>query len=294
MGIFSRFSLLFLFLGLFLPVIANPEDTALTVADSVVIMSPKILTKSSLSSQKIKTGIPFELTLEAEWQEVPYLILADAHLKISGDQIKVLNKTATQVKELRQGKAFQTFKVIYTLLSDSAGAFKVDKASFSFRSPVPIASQSLRLDPIEITAPTPYLYYVLALVFLLSLTLVFVLLNFRKKQRARGEQSQAEDFGAALRLFGKRIGVVDSREWLLELEALVQRYQKQNEDPVLQTDPAGKQNFSQDELQRYEDYMMLEKDFAFARFAGGKRAPYQNKETLRRAYRCLKIEKEEI
>ncbi len=93
----------------------------------------------------------------------------------------------------------------------------------------------------------------------------------------------------------QRVNTADSREWLLELENVCKGYvaQRLGMDGVDESAAASVNLDAMVKDGKLEGWESLVNEFAHARYGGGKRDGFENRETWKAAMKLMGIEEEE-
>ena len=87
----------------------------------------------------------------------------------------------------------------------------------------------------------------------------------------------------------QRVNSADSREWLLELESICKGYVARKFGTAT-ADPVNLDNLVKEG--KLEGWETLVEEFAHARYGGGKRDSFENRETWKAAMRLMGVEEE--
>ena len=107
------------------------------------------------------------------------------------------------------------------------------------------------------------------------------------------ERSAAENaLREQMAVLKQRVNVADSREWLLELEGVCKGYLARRYPGLVDGDAASVNLDKLVKEGKLEGWETLVEEFAHARYGGGKRDGFENKETWKAAMRLMGIEEE--
>ena len=97
----------------------------------------------------------------------------------------------------------------------------------------------------------------------------------------------------------QRVNSADSREWLLELESICKGYVANKFPELVEGGAFGENSVAAVNLDalvkegKLEGWETRIEEFAHARYGGGKRDSFENKETWKAAMKLMKIDEEE-
>ncbi len=204
-------------------------------------------------------------------------------------QIGVSQESARQVKD---GKEVASITFMYKIVAQDTGNLNIPAMRFEIPTPM---GQSLDLRsenfPVRVDAPVNHMPILVGVVVAVCVLLAGFL---RMKRRARVRLAEAAQNAAANQLREKmgvlkqRINSADGRIWLLDLESVCKEYaaerfhldaEKVNLDVLLK----------QGDLEGWD--VLLEK-FADARYGGGKRDSFENRETWKAAMKLMGVSDE--
>ena len=167
-----------------------------------------------------------------------------------------------------------------------------------FEIPTPTGqSLDLRSDsvPIRVDAPFNAMPFIAGGVVGVCVLLA-ALCRMRKRAKAKAELAKWNGALSAIRermmVLKQRVNVADSREWLLELEGACKSYAalrfgaSESEASSINLDNLVKDG-------ALEGWEHLIEEFAHARYGGGNRDSFENKETWKLAMQLLGLEEDE-
>ena len=239
----------------------------------------------------IVKGDTFEFNVNVAWKapsaESAVLILPKSSANAKG--ITQIGMREEHSRAVQGDASVSNSKFIYTLTADDTGAVSIPALRFEIptaNGPFEFQSESVSFYIGETSHAAVITVFGLLAVLIV---LVGVLLVAKEKKRlaARKKAQFAED--DALKneflLLKKRIAGADSRTWLLELEKICKSW--------------AKKRFGSENLEELASAGMLVgwesllESFAHARYGGGARDTFENRETWKTAAKLLNIDEDE-
>jgi hypothetical protein len=201
---------------------------------------------------------------------------------------------------VKDGAEIASITFTYRIVAEDTGSLNVPALRFEIPTqvgrPLDLRSESV---PVRVNEPFNPLPIVVGIVVALCVLCAGL---WRAKRRAATKAAVAQKSAAdnALReqmmVLKQRVNTADSREWLLELESVCKGYVAQRlglADGAQDASAASTVNL--DALVkdgRLEGWETLVQEFAHARYGGGKRDGFENKETWKAAMRLMGVEEE--
>ncbi|MBP5247036.1 MAG: hypothetical protein J6Z31_04190 [Fibrobacter sp.] len=269
------------------------SDTLNTAVDSAAVEPVQIgiSVHADPLPSTIFLGDTFEYRVNVTWQasagQGALLVVPTGSASAKGITQIGLREEHSQV--VQNGNTVSNTQFVYKLVADDSGNVSIPALHFQIPSadgPFQFQSESVAF---RIEKPSNAPVFVICGVFALALCAFACVMLLRKKKRAEALQrtEKAEDKALAdeFLLLKKRIAKAESRAWLLELEKICKSWAKKR---------YGSENL--EELLKngtLEGWDSLVDEFAHARYGGGDRDAFQNKETWKLAAKLLNIEDEE-
>ena len=210
-------------------------------------------------------------------------------------QLGVSQESSRSVKD---GKEMAQITFNYKLVMQDTGNLNIPAMRFEIPTPTG-QSLDLRSDsvPIRVDAPfnaTPFIAGgAVGICVLLA-----ALWRMRKRANARAAAAAKDAFENALRekmmVLKQRVMVADSREWLLELEGICKEYAFKKFGAAEGIAAASAVNL--DALVadgKLDGWKPLLEEFAHARYGGGKRDSFENKETWKLAMSLMGVKEDD-
>lgn len=202
-------------------------------------------------------------------------------------------------RSVKNGKEMAQITFNYKLVVQDTGNLNIPAMRFEIPTPTG-QSLDLRSDsvPLRAEAPVSMLPIVVGVVVALCLLAAGV---WRVRRRAAAQATAAKRSAAenALRekmmVLKQRVMVADSREWLLELESICKEYAFEKFGSA-GTGTASASAVNLDALVadgKLDGWKPLLEEFAHARYGGGKRDSFENKETWKLAMMLMGVKEED-
>ena len=219
-------------------------------------------------------------------------------------QLGVSQESSRSVKD---GKEMAQITFNYKLVMQDTGNLNIPAMRFEIPTPMG-QSLDLRSDsvPIRVDAPFNAMPFIAGAV-VGACVLLAALWRMRKRANVRAATAAKNAFENALRekmvVLKQRVMVADSREWLLELEGICKEYAFEKFGAAEGT-AAG---MSADKMPaasavnldalvadgKLDGWKPLLEEFAHARYGGGKRDSFENKETWKLAMTLMGIKEDD-
>lgn len=251
----------------------------------------------------LTVGDTFDFPVTVSWgvQGSALLVVPTGSANAKGlTQLGVSQESARSVKD---GAEVASITFTYKIVAQDTGNLHIPALKFEIPTQMgqPLDLRSESVD-IRVEAPfNPMPLVVGATVFVCLL--VAGVWRSRRRAVARALVAQRNAADAALRekmmVLKQRVNVADSREWLLELERVCKEYVANMFPELVEGNAAGSASAADavnlDNLVKdgkLEGWETLVEEFAHARYGGGKRDGFENKETWKAAMRLMGVEEE--
>lgn len=283
-------------------------DSAAVGVDSVAevaMPTPEQLGISIVSGPEgglpaVTVGDTFEFPVTVSWsvQGSALLVVPTGSANAKGlTQVGVSQESARSVKD---GAEIASITFTYKIVAEDTGSLNVPALRFEIPTqvgrPLDLRSESV---PVRVNEPFNPLPIVVGIVVALCV-LCAGLWRARRRASVRAAAAARNAAQDALReqmmVLKQRVNTADSREWLLELESVCKGYVARRlgiADGALDASAASAANL--DALVKdgqLEGWETLVQEFAHARYGGGKRDSFENKETWKAAMRLMGVEEE--
>ena len=248
----------------------------------------------------VTVGDTFEFPVTVSWsvQGSALLVVPTGSANAKGlTQVSVSQESARSVKD---GAEIASITFTYKIVAEDTGSLNVPALKFEIPTqvgrPLDLRSESVPVRVNEPFNPLPVVVGIVVAICVLCAGL------WRAKRRANARAASAARNAAqeALReqmmVLKQRVNTADSREWLLELESICKGYVARRlgiADGAL--DASASSTVNLDALVKdgqLEGWETLVQEFAHARYGGGKRDGFENRETWKAAMRLMGVEEE--
>ena len=240
----------------------------------------------------VTVGDTFDFPVTVSWavQGSALLVVPASSANAKGlTQVAMSQESARSVKD---GAEVASITFTYKIVAQDTGNLNVPALRFEIPTPVgrPLDLRSESV-PVRVNEPFNPLPIGVGLVVALCVLLAGF---WRVRRRAAARQAVAVKNAAesALRekmvVLKQRVNSADSREWLLELESVCKEH-------VADCLGIAQSAVNLDNLVKegkLEGWETLVEEFAHARYGGGKRDGFENKETWKAAMRLMNLDEE--
>lgn len=270
----------------------TPEQLGITVSAGVKDASGAVMPLS------VTVGDTVEFPVTVSWsvQGSALLVVPTGTASAKGlTQVGVSQESARSVKD---GKEIASITFNYKIVAQDTGNLSIPVMKFEIPTqmgqPLTLRTESV---PVRVDGPVSVLPAVVggavaAVVLLAGL--------WRVKRRAASRAAQAAKKASETALQGKmvilkqRVNSADSRQWILELEGICKEYVA--EKLLLDAEKVNLETLQKhgdlEKLGNSDGWAALLEEFAHARYGGGKRDGFENKETWKLAMKLMGIEEE--
>lgn len=284
---------------------AGTVDSAGVSMDSVAevaMPTPEQLGISIMSGPEgglpaVTVGDTFEFPVTVSWsvQGSALLVVPTGSANAKGlTQVGVSQESARSVKD---GAEIASITFTYKIVAEDTGSLNVPALRFEIPTqvgrPLELRSESV---PVRVNEPFNPLPIVVGIVVALCVLCAGL---WRAKRRAYARAATAARNAAAdalreqMMVLKQRVNTADSREWLLELESVCKGYVARHLGIADGSGDVAAAAVNLDALVkdgRLEGWETLVQEFAHARYGGGKRDGFENKETWKAAMRLMGVE----
>ena len=251
----------------------------------------------------VTVGDTFDFPITVSWsvQGSALLVVPAGSANAKGlTQVGVSQESARSVKD---GAEVASITFTYKILAADTGNLHIPAMRFEIPTqmgqPLDLRSESVDIRVNEPFNPLPLVVGLVVAVCVLCAGL------WRVRRRAAAQKALATKNAAAnalrdrMLLLKQRVNTADSREWLLELEGICKDFVAQRlglaQGGADGTDSAASA-VNLDNLVKegkLEGWESLVEEFAHARYGGGKRDGFENKETWKGAMKLMGISEED-
>lgn len=245
----------------------------------------------------VTVGDTFDFPVTVSWsvQGSALLVVPTGSANAKGlTQVGLSQESSRSVKD---GKEIASITFTYKIAAQDTGNLHVPALRFEIPTQVgqPL---DLRSESVDVRVDEPFNPLPLAVGAVVAICVLGAGL-WRAKRRAAAREAVAARNAAqnALRekmmVLKQRVNTADSREWLLELESICKEFVA-GKFPELAEGTADAVNL--DALVKdgkLEGWESLVEEFAHARYGGGKRDGFENRETWKTAMKLMGVSEEE-
>lgn len=249
----------------------------------------------------VTVGDTFEFPVTVSWgvQGSALLVVPTGSANAKGlTQVGMSQESARSVKD---GAEVASITFTYKIVAEDTGSLNIPAMRFEIPTqvgrPLDLRSESV---PVRVNEPFNPLPVAVGVVVALCVLLAGL---WRAKRRAAARDAAVAKNAAesALRermmVLKQRVNAADSREWLLELESVCKEYVAgrfpelhegvDNTASAVNLDNLVKEG-------KLEGWDALVEEFAHARYGGGKRDGFENRETWKAAMKLMGIEEDSL
>lgn len=191
-------------------------------------------------------------------------------------------------REISQGKTISKVEFIYELSISDTGNLTIPKLSFLLPAEngegLTLQSESYSFRVESPLNPLPFLGGLFCALAIIGMAIWKRKRSEKKRKEFLKEQQFKDDLVNEMRLLKSRVAVANSREWLLDLERILNNYAKNY---------FSKKNFQtavkSGEIQNAENLLLL---FNEARYGGGNQDVFENRETWKLAVSIMNLNEE--
>ena len=268
-----------------------PSDDSVVAAPEIELPSAEQLGISIVSGPQgsmpaITVGDTFEFPITVSWSVQGSALLVVPTGSASAKGLTQVGMSQESARSVKDGAEVASITFTYKIVAEDTGSLNIPAMRFEIPTqvgrPLDLRSESV---PVRVNEPFNPLPLAVGLVVAVCVLLAGL---WRVKRRNAARKAVATKNAAenALRermmLLKQRVNSADSREWLLELESICKEYVgADNLDNLVKE---GK----------LEGWEALVEEFAHARYGGGKRDAFENKETWKGAMKLMGIEEDSL
>lgn len=247
----------------------------------------------------ITVGDTFEFPVTVSWsvQGSALLVVPAGSVNAKGlTQVAMSQESARSVKD---GKEIASITFTYKIAAQDTGNLHIPALRFEIPTqmgqPLDLRSESVDIRVYEPFNPLPIAVGAVVAVCVLLAGLWRAKRRAAARAAATAKNAAQEALRERMTVLKQRVNVADSREWLLELEGVVKEFvfEKFGNDAGMN---AGWENATAVNLDalvkdgKLEGWEPIVEEFAHARYGGGKRDGFENRETWKAAMRLMGIE----
>ena len=278
-----------------MPVLPTAEQLGITITAGNAASAGNAAGNAPLSAT-VGDTINFPVTVSWSVNGSAILVVPTSSANAKGIlQLGVSQESSRSVKD---GKEMAQITFNYKLVMQDTGNLNIPAMRFEIPTPMG-QSLDLRSESVPIRVDVPFN----AMPFIAGgavgvCVLLAALWRMRKRANVRAATAAKNAFENALRekmvVLKQRVMVADSREWLLELEGICKEYAFEKFGAAEGTAFASAVNL--DALVadgKLDGWKPLLEEFAHARYGGGKRDSFENKETWKLAMSLMGVKEDD-
>ena len=241
--------------------------------------------------------VEFPVTVSWSVQGSAVLVVPAGSVNAKGlTQVAMSQESARSVKD---GKEIASITFTYKIAAQDTGNLHIPALRFEIPTqmgqPLDLRSESVDIRVNEPFNPLPIAVGAVVAVCVLLAGLWRAKRRAAARAAATAKNAAQEALRERMTVLKQRVNVADSREWLLELEGVVKEFvfEKFGNDAGMN---AGWENATAVNLDalvkdgKLEGWEPIVEEFAHARYGGGKRDGFENRETWKAAMRLMGIE----
>ena len=251
----------------------------------------------------ITVGDTFEFPVTVSWsvQGSALLVVPAGSANAKGlTQVAMSQESARSVKD---GKEIASITFTYQIAAQDTGNLHIPAMRFEIPTqmgqPLDLRSESVDIRVNEPFNPLPITVGAVVAVCVLLAGLWRCKRRAAARAAATARNAAQEALRERMMVLKQRVNVADSREWLLELEGVVKEFVFEKYSSLADSDKdgaAGSPSAAAVNLDalvkdgKLEGWESSVEEFAHARYGGGKRDGFENRETWKAAIRLMGIE----
>ena len=281
------------------------NDASASDASEVPMPSPEQLGISIVSGPQggmpaITVGDTFEFPVTVSWSVHGSALLVVPTGSANAKGLTQVGMSQESARSVKDGAEVASITFTYKIVAEDTGSLNIPAMRFEIPTqvgrPIDLRSESV---PVRVNEPFNPLPVAVGVVVALCVLLAGL---WRVKRRAAARDAAVAKNAAenALRermmVLKQRVNAADSREWLLELEGVCKEYVAGKFPELVggNADSAASavnlDNLVKDG--KLEGWEALIEEFAHARYGGGKRDGFENRETWKAAMKLMGIEED--
>lgn len=271
-----------------------------TVLDDSIVNTPSLPTAEQLgisvqtgSVPELTLGDTFDFPVTVSWSVNGSALLVVPVNSATAKGITQLGVSQESSRTVVNGQEKASITFTYKLVVNDTGTLNIP--AMKFEIPTQLGSSiEMRSEAVAVQVDAPFNPIPVIAGGLVALCVaVAALLRVRRRKEASAKAAARAAFKESIRskmiVLKQRTNTADSREWLLELEGVCKEYAAEK----FGVDAEG---VNLEELQKggeLEGWDALLEEFAHARYGGGKRDGYENRETWKGAMKLMGVQEEE-
>ena len=245
----------------------------------------------------VTVGDTFDFPVTVSWsvQGSALLVVPSGSANAKGlTQVGLSQESSRSVKD---GKEVASITFTYKIVAQDTGNLHIPALRFEIPTQVGMPLD-LRSESVDVRVDEPFNPLPLAVGAVVAVCVLCAGL-WRARRRAAAREAVAARNAAenALRekmmVLKQRVNSADSREWLLELEGICKEYAARRFGLTADDNGAGVNLETLVKDGKLEGWEALVEEFAHARYGGGQRDGFENKETWKAAMALMGVSEED-
>ena len=241
----------------------------------------------------VTVGDTFEFPVTVSWgvQGSALLVVPTGSANAKGlTQVGMSQESSRAVKD---GQEVASITFTYKIVAADTGNLHVPAMRFeiptSLGTPIELRSESVDVRVNEPFNPLPLAVGLVVAICVLLAGLWRVKRRAAVREAAAAKNAAEDALRERMMVLKQRVNTADSREWLLELESICKEYVADKFG--MAASAVNLDNLVKDG--KLEGWESLVEEFAHARYGGGKRDGFENKETWKGAMALMGISEDE-
>ena len=252
----------------------------------------------------VTVGDTFDFPVTVSWSVQGSALLVVPTGSANAKGLTQVGMSQESTRSVKDGKEIASITFTYKIVAGDTGNLHVP--AMRFEIPTPMGQPlDLRSESVDVRVDEPFNPLPLAVGLVVAICVLLAGLWRVKRRNAAREVAAAKNAAEnALRekmlVLKQRVNAADSREWLLELESICKEYVAGRFPDLAEGSAAGNASAASavnlDALVKdgkLEGWETLVEEFAHARYGGGKRDGFENKETWKAAMNLMGISEED-
>lgn len=264
----------------------------------ISIVAGPVFADGSIQPLSVTIGDTFDFPVTVSWSVngSALLVVPTSTATARGlEQVGVSQESARSVKD---GKEIASITFTYKLVAQDTGSLNVPVLKFEIPTqmgmPLTLRTESVPVRVDEVYNVAPVFVGIAVATFIVSAGI------WRMKRRAAGlaalaaKKESQNALQSKMMVLKQRVNSADSRQWLLDLEKACREFVA--ERLKLDAEKVNLENLQKngdlDAFGDKEGWTCLLEEFAHARYGGGRRDGFENKETWKLAMKLMGIEED--
>lgn len=252
----------------------------------------------------VTVGDTFEFPVTVSWSEQGSALLVVPTGSANAKGLTQVGMSQESARSVKDGKEIASITFTYKIVAGDTGDLHVPAMRFEIPTqmgqPLDLRSESVDVRVNEPFNPLPLAVGLIVAVCVLCAGLWRVKRRNAAREAVAAKNAAENALRTKMLVLKQRVNSADSREWLLELESICKEYVANKFPGLAEGLAAGNASAASavnlDALVKdgkLEGWESLVEEFAHARYGGGKRDGFENKETWKGAMKLMGISEDE-